>query len=355
MEVLSANILSTVRLSMKGRGEVSKHGLKNFLKHIFPPSRSRFEKEIHRMRNELTSLSDNISIEDARVINELTSLSDKIGARVINERLEMDLKCMPRGDLSFCEFNLVAHCNLNCFGCDHFSPLAEPEFEDFEEAKRDFTRLSSLFYGRVGKITLVGGEPLLHPNLLEFLIMIRENFPLATVSILTNGLCLLNQPEKFWLTCKENNIVIELTKYPIPLKFKEMESRAAKYGVKYQYGDNTGIITKTSAHFKLDVNGLQDGRRSFLKCHRANTCITIKKGKLYTCNVVPTIQYFNKYFGKNLMELPADSIDIYKASSAEAILEFLARPIPFCRYCMVDKTEWSIPWHQSKRVIEEWT
>ena len=48
-----------------------------------------------------------------------------------------------------CEISLAEHCNLNCYGCDHFAPLAKPEFADLEESRRDLTRLAELFGHRI--------------------------------------------------------------------------------------------------------------------------------------------------------------------------------------------------------------
>lgn len=261
---------------------------------------------------------------------------------------------MPKTELSF-EVALAEHCDLNCAGCDHFSPLAEPELADYGETARDFARLSSLFHGHAKKIHLLGGEPLLHPDLVKFLKMARESFPDAVIDITTNGVRLLTQPEEFWLACKENNILIQLTKYPISLNFDEMEKRAADYGVEYRYYGGSGTVVKTTSLYKLDVKGQQDSSRNYLICHRANNCVYLKHGRLYTCTIAPTARHFNKYFGEDLKELPEDSIDIYQADSAQEIMEFLAKPIPFCRYCMVDKTRWYQPWHQSEKIIDEWT
>lgn len=354
--------------------------IKNFLKTFFPVPIRRFNQEIHSIHEEIHSAYDRFRQEErhwtevlARLSEEqsmLQSMQKQLGQmeshvkRVdsiegsINrrgDRLEKCMiHCMPRAELSF-EVALAEHCDLNCVGCDHFSPLAEPEFADYEELKRDFERLSSLFHGRAKEVHLLGGEPLLHPNLVKFLKMARESFPDAVIDITTNGLRLLNQPEEFWLACKENRISIRPTKYPVPLDFEKMEKRAIDYGVDYRYFDNTGTVLKTMALGKLDLNGLQDGSRNFLLCHRANTCVYLQRGRLYTCTVAPTARHFNKFFGENLKELPEDSIDIYQTNSAQEILQFLSRPIPFCRYCMVEKMRWNQPWRQSERAIEEWT
>ena len=202
----------------------------------------------------------------------------------------------------------------------------------------------------------MGGEPLLHPDLLNFLKMARENFPDTSIQIVTNGLLLLNQPEEFWLACKESNIEIWPTKYPIPLNFEKMEKRAADYGVKYRYyGGSDKVEAKRMHLFRFDVKGKQNRRKNFSLCGMANQSVYLHQGRLYTCPIAPSARHFSKYFGVGLKEHSKNSIDIYQANSSQEILEFLARPIPFCRYCMMDKIRRSQQWRKSERAIEEWT
>ena len=77
-------------------------------------------------------------------------------------------------------------------------------------------------------------------------------------------------------------------------------------------------------------------------------------GNLYTCTIAPNIEHFNKYFGYNLPLTDRDGIDIYKAESMEEILEFLAKPIPFCKYCKVKERTFNHEWTTSKKEINEW-
>ena len=51
----------------------------------------------------------------------------------------------------------------------------------------------------------------------------------------------------------------------------------------------------------------------------------------------------------------ADYIDIYKAKSIQEILAFLAKPIPFCKYCNVKGRTFGHERGISKKEIEEWT
>lgn len=250
---------------------------------------------------------------------------------------------------------LAEHCNLNCRGCDHFAPIAKPQFADFTSLAMDFARLSVLFDGRADEILLMGGEPLLHPEIEKFMVMARKNFQKAKIEIATNGVLLLKQPESFWEICRENNISINVTKYPISLDFKAMEEKSAIYGVKYHYYGATDKVVKTLFQHKLSMTKTQDAWTSYLLCGRANDCIYLQDGRLYTCTVAPTVRHFDKQFGTNLFNAVENSIDIYAAKSAQEIMEFLAKPIPFCSYCRIAETVSGIPWCKSKKTIDEWT
>ncbi len=72
--------------------------------------------------------------------------------------------------------DIVKHCNLNCVGCGHFSPLASIEFLSPIEFEMDCKRLAFLTEGIIERIELMGGEPLLHPRILDFMQISRHYF-----------------------------------------------------------------------------------------------------------------------------------------------------------------------------------
>ena len=79
----------------------------------------------------------------------------------------------------------------------------------------------------------------------------------------------------------------------------------------------------------------------------------LKEGKLYTCTLIPNIEHFNRYFKTSYFPCEKDFIDIYKASSADEILEFLSSPPSFCKYCERDGNE-ILEWEVSKKERSEW-
>ena len=139
--------------------------------------------------------------------------------------------------LRYFEVHLTEHCNLNCASCAHFSPLADETFADIKIFERDINRISEIFHKNVGKIKVMGGEPLLHPKLLKFVYITRKAFPnpSTSIDIVTNGLLLLKQEEIFWKTCKDNNVRVSVTKYPINLDFEKMVQTAKRYGVLFNF------------------------------------------------------------------------------------------------------------------------
>ncbi|MCL1947125.1 MAG: radical SAM protein [Chitinivibrionia bacterium] len=249
--------------------------------------------------------------------------------------------------------HVADHCNLNCKHCDNFSPLAQEVFLDFEQYKKDCERIAKLTDGKIGEVSLLGGEPLLNPDIIKIIETTRTCFAKNVVlSIVTNGILLAKQFENFWNCCRENNVKIIVTKYPVKLDYKKIDELARNYGIKLKYW---GGDLKTSYHSVLDLDGKHNPKKSFRLCYKSNSCIYLSKGRLYTCPTIPYIHYFNKHFGQNLQVSDNDSIDIYKAESIKEIRDFLAKPIPFCRYCAAEKTEFGIPWGVSKKTMEEWT
>jgi MoaA/NifB/PqqE/SkfB family radical SAM enzyme len=249
--------------------------------------------------------------------------------------------------------HIVVHisdqCNLSCKSCSHFSPLACGNNLDPAEYENDIVRIKELT-DDISTIALLGGEPLLNHQIEKFADITRKYFPHCQLQITTNGILLVKQPESFWINCNKNNVNIMISQYPIKLNAKEIFKLAKRYNVNIKYlprGDFFKI--------KLDLHGSQEVDKSFRKCLLANYCIELSHGRIYTCCIAAHINDFNLYFNKNIAITDKDYIDIYKTHNIDDILSFLAKPIPFCRYCDWNKIENNIGWSPSKKEISEWT
>ena len=249
------------------------------------------------------------------------------------------------------EIQLAHHCNLNCVGCSHFSPVAKEIFLDVNEYKNDCERLSQLASKYISEIHLMGGEPLLHKNISDIIEITRKNFPKTLIKVVSNGILLDKMEPDFWDACKKNNILISISTYPINLNIKRICELALQYDVTI---DSHGSSYRVK--FRKDVynlEGTQDKKDSFKKCFKKK-CPHLYEGKLYMCPSPAYIKHFNEYFSKELKVSDKDYIDIYQVKNVKTLLKFRKNPIPFCRYCIVDDKD-TIPWHLSKKDISEWT
>lgn len=262
-------------------------------------------------------------------------------------------KLQPHPILSF-EIHLAEHCNLNCKGCDNFSPIAEPSLIDVDVLEKDLIRLSELCDGTAKRIHLLGGEPLLHPDVIDIMRIVRKYFQNAQIDVYTNGVLLDKQNEEFWETCKNEHINIVVTKYPVKVDYEKSEKKANQYGVGFEYCNGNEEVKKLF-RITMDTSGMQDEFDSFVRCHRANACITLKNGKLYTCTTIPNIEHYNKMFNEKLGVTDKDYVDIYSISDFDEMMEKLAKPVPFCRYCAIGADSKLYDWSQSKKEKSEWT
>ena len=257
----------------------------------------------------------------------------------------------------FCVY-LTEHCNLNCQMCNTFSPLAKPKFYSINDYEKDCKQLSKIFRNRTHKIFLMGGEPLLHPDVSEFMKISRKYFPLkkTKIEILTNAILLLSMPESFWTNCKKYNIEIAISKYPINIDYEKIEEKAKEYDIQISYHKGfVGEIERKSYNYKLDEKGQQDINNAY-RCYSGSVSV-LKYGKLYKCPICSNIDIFNTYFNKHFNTCEKDYIDLSKKYSANDILLFLYKPSPFCRYCIIPyrKIPNVIDWNYSKKDIKEWT
>ena len=272
----------------------------------------------------------------------------------LNKLLDFHLrKITPMAFLEVVEIQLAEHCNLNCFGCNHFSQIAQKEFLSLETFTKDLTRLSEISKGFIGNLRLMGGEPLLNPNCIEFFSITRELFPQSAIWLVTNGILLPKQNDDFYDACHKNNIEIRPTKYPINIDWQLVEDKCKEHKVALTFF-NEGQVEKTSVKFTLDPKGLCDNYHSFTRCEMANHCVQLKNGRLFTCPPAAHIEHFNKKYEEKFEVSELDSIDIYKAKDYQEILSFLAKPIPFCRYCKVSQWAEVGPWRASKYKKDEY-
>lgn len=311
--------------------------------------------------------SENYKNDDELVLKQQV---DEIKAAISWNNLEVIrlrdglIRTTPRKIIKLC-FDIIEKCNLNCAGCLVFSPLVKQGggyTMNINQFERDIRRISELFEEEeLQVITISGGEPLLHPDIDKFPVIIRKYFSNVNVRIVTNGILLLQQNDSFWENMRDNRVVLEQTMYPIELDFERISQVAKEKGVRHIYMNDTDINEKTMQIFPMSLDSIsenavieQNERLNFFNCWEANQCIRIQDGRIYTCSRIPHAALLNDFFDLDYKVTQDDSMDIHDAKSKQEIYEFLATAVPFCRYCKSSSIVEGNKWKQSKRELSEW-
>lgn len=251
--------------------------------------------------------------------------------------------------INYIEHHIVDHCNLNCAGCSHFSPLAPQWFEDINDFKKDFNQLAQLTDVRT--IRIMGGEPLLHPNFELFCAAARDFFPNSDIWIVTNGILLqkLDIKEKALHACNTSKIGICVSNYSLNLNLEELLE-----GFKYRV-----IHWKNQMYnVGLSLMDLEKEQENFNSCDlHLNQWYYFQFGRLFPCCVSANIRHLAQHFNITDLNIPIEksSISIYDHSINE-IQNFLNNPILLCKHCntfyrMHNHHQFTI----SKKELSEWT
>ena len=87
----------------------------------------------------------------------------------------------------YCEIQLCDRCNLDCAYCSHLSPISQPVRIGLDTLAEECHRLAKIGFDEVN---LMGGEPLLHPQVIEAIQLTRSILPDIKLIVSTNGLLL---------------------------------------------------------------------------------------------------------------------------------------------------------------------
>jgi organic radical activating enzyme len=220
------------------------------------------------------------------------------------------------------EINAVWHCNLACVACTHASPVAQRGQADPDIVRADLSRLGKVAY--IKEIRILGGEPLLHPDLPALLRAVRDCGLPATVRVSTNG-TRLHLTDFRWLDHVDE---VHVSRYPgtrvAPEAIGELASRCDLAG--------KTLIVKDFHAFRhiLPPEPLTPAQTQavFDTCQQAHgwSCHTVHDGQVYLCPVSADPAF------RDRESCPIEPV----ATLAERLERFLHRsePLRACRRCL---------------------
>jgi hypothetical protein len=225
------------------------------------------------------------------------------------------------------ESHVVDHCNLTCAECCSLSPLLPRWQIEPADLARDLARAAQVLAPRVFK--LVGGEPLLHPDIVELVRIARTSGIAPTVSITTNGLLLPRMPDALWDAVD----ALTISLYPRPALEPEtialVEERAARFGVALNWKRQDEFVVMTRDEPTTDAS---ETVAIYDACWIRERCHMLRDGRFYTCTRPP---HFTSYY-RGDHDFTGDGIPLEGADLADRLLAYLRRdtPLATCAHCL---------------------
>ncbi len=242
--------------------------------------------------------------------------------------------------LPYFEYHITDYCNLKCKNCGHHSnEVKTMTFSSLDTFEESLSGLADKFEN-IETIRLLGGEPLLAPNIHEYADKVLQFFPMSRIKIVTNGLLLtkIRNASSQYLS-KHSNIEIQVTQYPPTRKKAEQIiafcrekhiNLSISPPVEYfnVYGNHSSFENTPEAKDDVWRNcPLKDCH--FLREHRLFFCITAWVEE--------------EYYGKDMSNASFDIVS--GKESGWEILSKLENPFFLCTYCRSSfpQEKWSAP------------
>lgn len=235
--------------------------------------------------------------------------------------------------LDYLEVHVAHHCNLRCKGCGHLSNIVPKEFPDLNQFKKDLMQLKKYFYG-IKMFHLLGGEPLLNPELPEYIIATRKAFPDADIRVVSNGLLIPTLEDYVLDVMKRYCVEFDISFYHPTKNIKEkIEIKLIEHEVGYYISDEIDEFMR-----KIPPVKEVDPYIAYNKCE-SRTCHFMLDGKISLCPAPIIRKKFNEY-ANNKFYYEEDIIDLYDDNlTSDKLYDLMTHPNRQCAICF-EKKEW---------------
>ena len=225
------------------------------------------------------------------------------------------------------EAHIVDHCNLTCAQCCSLSPLLPEWMAATDEVASDLAVAAKVLSPRIFK--LVGGEPLLHPDIVDILRCVRDAQIAPVISVTTNGLLLGTMSDAFW----QATDALTISRYPKPgLKsdlVQHIEAQAARFAVKLNWKVQDQFTRMTREPTPDNAAATQ---AIYHDCWIRERCHLIRGGMFYTCT--RPAHFHTLYEGRR--DFQSDGLALHDGREMrDELLGYLQRetPLQACFHC----------------------
>lgn len=243
--------------------------------------------------------------------------------------------------IPYLEMDITYLCNLHCDGCTHYSDYTVKGHVDFEQGRDWLTKWSRHIHPKLFR--LVGGEPTLNPQLMDYIRFVHKLWPLATRELVSNGFFINRHPGIFELLAETRtglqiSVHDEEPDFLAQVQLDKLKEASVKYGFSLhaQYGtaDDFYRLYKGKGKSMRPFND-GDPLASMSVCGNSD-CYTLHLGRLWKCPPIAFLNNIEERFKLNevpewqpYLQHKGLSLD----ASPEEIRDYLGPPQYFCGMC----------------------
>lgn len=233
----------------------------------------------------------------------------------------------------YLEYNIVEHCNLRCYQCDHASPLMKKKFIEIDEFQMDLKQLEQVVH--ISELKIIGGEPLLHPDIINLLGIARETGISDKITLITNGTLLHKVNQNIWKQIDR----LQVTLYPnvdIKIDITKLETLSREEGF------DLTVIKRDLFRYTITESQIQNPslvQEIYNSCElrTIHHCHTVRSGRYYKCSPAPFLPDHLSAVGAAFEVDPGDSVQIRdNPNLREELIQYLSNPSPLhsCQFCL---------------------
>lgn len=266
--------------------------------------------------------------------------------------------------IPYAEFYITNVCNLACAGCNRFNNYNFTGYQRWSDYAKVYRQWAEQL--DIGSIGILGGEPLLNPTFMDWVLGIRQLWPRQKIRIITNGFRLDRHADLYSVLDTHRNIelwvgihnkqhkreIIEKvknwTKAPHSVVFNTdnpyqqnmivTDSNGVRIKIEYNWWFHQGAIVKSDGNITLHQS---DPVAAHSICHM-KTCHHFIRGSLYKCGVVALLPEFAQQHQLTLSAEDTALLHSYRplsvtdeATTKKQFVKNLNQPIDQCRFCPV--------------------
>jgi hypothetical protein len=232
-------------------------------------------------------------------------------------------------------FVISLKCTLGCKHCGQYMnsyPRKERINIPFDRIAEDINRIFDAV-DSVGFVSIIGGEPFLHPELNRIVSLLLEKTNFGMIGITTNGICRITPEHLSVLRKDRTRIIFSNYTHTLPSNLRDI------------FADNVSMVESAGISFTVGVplwgmppslknqnNSVEFMTKMRSECSSPKTCQTVQNGAYYPCSVSTSIH------SHSVADLPSDYVAIDDALSPSLLRERIKavndRPYyQSCNYC----------------------